>query len=94
MLVLGVNQIKDGIEVLAEDVKTSTSKTYKPDIVIAADGCNSSIRRMLVPGLEREEQGYVLWRGTVPVRDLSQKLLDKIDGRTTLYQMPYSYSIM
>lgn len=93
-LVLGVNDTKDGVEVITEDAKTSVLKVYDADIVIAADGCNSSIRRQLVPDLKREERGYVLWRGTVPTKLLSKKCLERVDGRTTLYQMQYSYAIM
>lgn len=42
------------------------------DLVIAADGASSSIRRLLVPDVEREYVGYVAWRGTVPETSLSE----------------------
>ena len=82
------------LKVLAESVETGEQKRYEADVVIAADGSNSTIRRQLYPELKREEPGYVLWRGTVPTADLSKELLDEIEGNTTLYPMPYSYCIM
>lgn len=41
------------------------------DLVIAADGASSSIRRLLTPEVERKYAGYVAWRGTVPESELS-----------------------
>lgn len=91
---LGVEHSAEGLEILTENVENNNQKTYNADIVIAADGANSSIRRQFQPDLEREEPGYGLWRGTVPRNDLSKKLLDRIEGHTTLYPMQHSYSIM
>jgi 2-polyprenyl-6-methoxyphenol hydroxylase-like FAD-dependent oxidoreductase len=82
------------LRVLAEDVETKEQLAYEVDAVIAADGANSTIRWQLQPDLRRQEPGYVLWRGTVPNRELSQEILDKLDGRTTQCPMKHSYTIM
>ena len=43
------------------------------DLVIAADGPGSSIRKMLCPGTERTYVGYVAWRGTVDESQVSEE---------------------
>ncbi|KAI4142319.1 MAG: hypothetical protein LQ341_003250 [Variospora aurantia] len=43
------------------------------DLVIAADGPASGIRRMLCPGTERKYVGYVAWRGTVVESQISDE---------------------
>ena len=92
--VLKIEGISGGVKVHAEDVETGEGKTYEADIVIAADGANSSIRRQLQPNLKRSEPGYVLWRGTVPIKNLSPTLVAKLEAHATLYQMRYSYAIL
>lgn len=84
----------DKLSVYAINVETGREDKYEADVVIAADGANSTIRNQLHPTLPREYPGYVLWRGTVPTKSLSQETLNKLDGRTTLYPMRYSYTIM
>ena len=93
--VLRVEEGDDGLlSVLVEDVTTGEQHKYEADAVVAADGANSTIRKQFHPYIRREEPGYVLWRGTVPTRGLSKEILDKLDGKSTLFPMPYSYTIM
>jgi 2-polyprenyl-6-methoxyphenol hydroxylase-like FAD-dependent oxidoreductase len=35
------------------------------NIVIGADGASSTVRRLLLPEVDRTYAGYVAWRGTV-----------------------------
>lgn len=46
-------------------------QTCEADLIIAADGGSSTIRRLLIPDVERKYVGYVAWRGTVPETQLS-----------------------
>lgn len=46
-------------------LKTSTGVTYKADLVIAADGVDSSTRVQLLPGINPEYTDYIAWRGVV-----------------------------
>lgn len=39
--------------------------TLDADIVVAADGPSSTVRKLLLPEIERKYVGYALWRGTV-----------------------------
>lgn len=56
----GVSQDGDRVE-----VRFVTGRVAHGDLVVFADGINSTGRRRLFPDLEREYSGYVGWRGTV-----------------------------
>lgn len=45
-------------------------EVVKADLAIAADGFNSTVRRMLLPRLGPEDAEYIALRGTVPEREL------------------------
>ena len=92
--VVDLGEDPSGLTILTEDKGTNEYRRYKADVVVAADGANSRMRRQVEPKLQREEPGYVIWRVTVPTKDLSRNLLDKIEGKTTLYPMRHSYAIM
>lgn len=47
----------------AYQVQTSSRQSYTADLVIAADGGDSSIRRQLVPASSSQYAGYIAWRG-------------------------------
>lgn len=51
--------------------KDHGEQTGEADLVIAADGASSNIRRLVKPDVERKYVGYVAWRGTVPENELS-----------------------
>ncbi|KAF2485680.1 hypothetical protein BDY17DRAFT_247586 [Neohortaea acidophila] len=51
--------------------KDQGEKTDVSDVVIAADGASSTVRRLLEPSVQRKYAGYVAWRGTVPETELS-----------------------
>ena len=46
-------------------VETSTGVTYPADLIIAADGVDSTIRAQLLPDCHPEYTGYIAWRGLV-----------------------------
>lgn len=48
-------------------------QTDEAELVIAADGASSTIRRLLLPKVQRKYVGYVAWRGTVPEEALSSQ---------------------
>ncbi len=92
--VLKVDSISGTMTVSATDAATSEQRTYEADIVIAADGASSIIRRQLYPGVHRSEPGFLIWRGIVPVTSLSASLLERVKDRTLLYPMRNSYLIL
>ncbi|MEL7059964.1 MAG: FAD-dependent monooxygenase [Acidobacteriota bacterium] len=62
----------------------------KADILVGADGVNSSCRRILVEDSPARYSGYVAWRGLEHETDLSPGLLARLDRRFTFFQMPGS----
>lgn len=67
----------DRISILYNDVKgDAEDKSLEADIIIAADGANSTIRSLLLPDTIRPYAGYVAWRGTVPEARLSKDTRD------------------
>ena len=56
--------------------KDHGEQTSEADLIIAADGASSTIRRLVKPDVERKYVGYVAWRGTVPETELSESAKD------------------
>ncbi|KAI4161553.1 MAG: hypothetical protein L6R39_000043 [Caloplaca ligustica] len=70
-----VTDVKYSDELVKVEFERSAGEgeTLHADLVIAADGPASGIRRMLCPGTERKYVGYVAWRGTVVESQISEK---------------------
>lgn len=60
-------------------------QTATADVVVAADGPSSTIRRLLEPKVERKYVGYVAWRGTVPETELSDAAREVFLEQFTFY---------
>lgn len=52
-------------------VRFSNGGKAEGDLLVFADGFNSTGRRLLLPEVKPEYSGYVAWRGTTPERNLS-----------------------
>ncbi|USW53524.1 Putative FAD/NAD(P)-binding domain superfamily [Septoria linicola] len=91
---LKVEPSEKHLTAVVEDVATGITQHYKSDIIIAADGANSSTRRQLNPNLAREEPGYILWRGTVPTGDLPDNIRARIENRALIYPGKYTYAVI
>ncbi|WP_297889421.1 FAD-dependent monooxygenase [uncultured Halorubrum sp.] len=56
------------------------------DLVVAAEGGQSTTRAQLYPDAEPEFASYVAWRGVVDEADLSTACVEAFDGTFTFYQ--------
>lgn len=67
-----------GSNSLAVHAKTSAGDTvsFSADLIIAADGPSSTIRKFIDDSIERKYAGYVAWRGTVPETQVSSAARD------------------
>ena len=63
---------------------------YVDDLVVAADGPSSSIRKILEPSVERTYAGYVVIRGTVPEPEGSPEALEVFRERFCFFHAPVS----
>ena len=82
------------VRVQFEDVVRNSTEWIDCDLVVAADGSNSSIRRILSPEVKSEYAGYVSWRGTVPEDSVDRNVLDVLGVNPTVHRMQGSHFIM
>ena len=68
--VMGVTQDAQGAQ-----VQLAGGEVLAADLVVAADGIRSSLRSLLVPGLQPSYAGYVAWRGVCDESALSRHTL-------------------
>jgi 2,6-dihydroxypyridine 3-monooxygenase len=61
------------------------------DLLIGADGINSSVRGQLYPHVKPEYAGYVGWRGIVEEDDIAASLVAEFEDRFTFFNMPDSH---
>ncbi|MFC7187735.1 FAD-dependent monooxygenase [Halorubrum yunnanense] len=71
-------------EAAAVRIDDGTERTA--DVVVAAEGGQSSTRAQLYPDVEPEFASYVAWRGVVDEADLSGACVGAFDGTFTFYQ--------
>lgn len=83
-----VSTIDNFAAVEYDDFQAGESRTIHADLVIVADGQNSTVRRNLMPhNTESAYSGYVVWRGTVPEADVSEATRKLFDKRFNVFSM-------
>jgi 2-polyprenyl-6-methoxyphenol hydroxylase-like FAD-dependent oxidoreductase len=58
----------------------SDGSREKADLLVAADGVQSTVRKQFLPQVQPRFANYVAWRGLVGDRDLSPATLDAVSG--------------
>jgi len=69
-------------------------ETDEADLVVAADGFDSTIRRQLFGDVERRYAGYVGWRGMIAERNLSTETFDLLADAITYCVIPDSHIVV
>ena len=82
------------VTVQYQDLFTGEQHDSKVDLVIAADGANSTIRQLLSPEVKRPYSGYVVWRGTLLERDAPEDFLRISNNRALYISIETSYFFM
>uniref|UniRef100_UPI00373FDD48 FAD binding domain-containing protein n=1 Tax=Halopelagius inordinatus TaxID=553467 RepID=UPI00373FDD48 len=85
------DRYRTGEEVVAADSETATARLadgteLSADLVVVAEGGQSSTRRDLFSDVDPEFAEYVAWRGVVSESDLSAAVVDAFDDRFVFYQ--------
>ena len=87
--VSGLREEGDGGRVLVDFVDSKGhSLCAEADLVIAADGANSTVRTLLDPSAKRTYAGYGIWRGKVPESAVSRDLLTAYETEGPTRQLP------
>lgn len=68
----GLKEFGDGVTVEYENAD-GRKGSLEADIVVGADGPSSTVRKLLLPEMERTYAGYVAWRGVVKDSLLSEE---------------------
>lgn len=85
---------QDGIvHVGFEDVETGERGTISADMVIAAEGVHSTVRKILHVPSEKRYSEYIGWRGTVLERLLSPEMVECFSNRLKFSLMKKTYCI-
>ena len=79
------------VEISFDDTINGRSGSIHADLVIAADGSNSTVRRVLLPELQRPYAGHVAWRGSVLEKDVSAETRQVIKDNLMVFKMPRNY---
>ncbi|MGQ0749005.1 MAG: FAD binding domain-containing protein [Betaproteobacteria bacterium] len=69
-------------------------ETDRFDLLVLADGTQSTGRRTLFPDVQSAYAGYVAWRGTVEERDIPPAALRTLDGTLTYAIVPNSHILV
>ncbi|KAF8855488.1 hypothetical protein BDZ45DRAFT_793273 [Acephala macrosclerotiorum] len=87
--VTGVKDLGGEVEVEFEDADADDLPgSEKAGLVIAADGPSSSVRKLLLPDVERTYAGYVAWRGTMLESEASELLKRTFAEKFTFFHGP------
>lgn len=87
-------QESDGGKVLVEYTdQKGRNETLLVDLVVAADGANSTVRQMYEPTAKSRYTGCIGWRGTTPEIEISRETKDFFGEMTVFCQIEQSYII-
>ena len=79
----------DGVEVTFRD-----GRRIRAELLVCADGINSSSRRTLLPDALPRYAGYVAWRGVIPESQLGPTTYDALHDALTYQQLPESHILV
>jgi 2-polyprenyl-6-methoxyphenol hydroxylase-like FAD-dependent oxidoreductase len=79
------SHIVDDEQVIA---RFSSGHTESADLLIAADGPSSTVRKNVLPEVAPAYAGYVAWRGLVPEPELPEAAAHQLRERFTFQQSP------
>ena len=92
-LVQGVTYDGEKVLVTFTDTTTGLSDILKADIVIAADGGHSTVRKSVLPQVTPKYVGYVTWRGSVPERSVSNASREILQDKVLIFRIGRGFAV-
>ncbi|KAF4628227.1 hypothetical protein G7Y89_g9927 [Cudoniella acicularis] len=94
--VLKLVEFDESVSVEYEDLKKGFHRSLNADLVIAADGGSSDIRRMILPSADllRPYSGYLTWRGTIPENEVSEETRAILGPENNAFVMNEGYIVV
>ena len=89
MALVGFDQDARGV-----DLRFASGEKLRCDLLVLADGVQSTGRQRLFPGAEPAYSGYVAWRGTVAERDIAPAVRDRLDDAIVYALIPNSHALV
>ena len=83
---VGLSQDADAVT-----VELAGGEEARCDLLVCADGIQSTARRLLLPELERRYAGYVGWRGAVEEADLGANVRAALADALIYHVIPHSH---
>jgi 2,6-dihydroxypyridine 3-monooxygenase len=75
-------------------VRFGDGTTSSCDLLVCADGIDSTSRQRLLPASVPRYAGYVAWRGTVPEAELSEATFERLRDAITYQMLPNSHILV
>jgi 2,6-dihydroxypyridine 3-monooxygenase len=75
-------------------LRFADTRTSVCDLLVCADGIDSSSRQRLLPAIVPRYAGYVAWRGTVPEGELSTATFERLRDAITYQLLPNSHILV
>jgi 2,6-dihydroxypyridine 3-monooxygenase len=81
-------------DVVGDGVRLAGGGTVKADLVVAADGIDSTLRRRLLPEVRFRPAAYVGWRGVVDEEELPEETAAQLGGGITYHAAPGTHIVV
>ncbi len=78
----------------AVEVRFADGDPVTADLLVCADGVNSTAREQLLPDVTPAYAGYIAWRGTIPEASLSAATYDRLHDALTYQLLPHSHILV
>jgi 2-polyprenyl-6-methoxyphenol hydroxylase-like FAD-dependent oxidoreductase len=89
--VIGTDDTGTSVSVHYREGDSGSEKTVTAKLVVAADGCRSSIRQQFVPEVQTKYAGYLAWRGCVAETETPEALKGAFEGKLVMHMPGGSY---
>ncbi|HEX2508517.1 MAG TPA: hypothetical protein VHK23_09365 [Miltoncostaeaceae bacterium] len=81
-------------DVAGDGVRLAGGGTVRADLVVAADGIDSTLRRRLLPEVRFRPAAYVGWRGVVDEEELPEETAAQLGGGITYHAAPGTHIVV